>query len=152
MKLTEPEAVLRMAGIYRPQGKGKLRDSIEITLPIPPRATHPNARAHWAVKMKAAKKQRRDAGLAARAALGLARPPLWQRATIQATLYNASTRAKAQDADNLTAWLKASQDGLQDAGIVLNDAGLIQLPPKQVLGREAGTSRLVLVVTPISST
>lgn len=117
--------------------------SLTITLPLPPKACHPNARPHWAAKAAAAKKAREDAGYAALAALAGRKPPRWLAATIQATFYT----AKKMDGDGLTVWPKNYYDGLQDAGIVANDVGLTHLPPLQVLDpKRSGERKVVLVV------
>lgn len=120
-------------------------DRIEIHLPLPPADTRPNARVHWARKAKAAARQRQDARLAALASLGTRRPPRWKRAEIEATLYRSNPRCRRADGDNVIGWLKATFDGLQDAGIVANDCGFIHLPPVQVLGAEARTKNLLVV-------
>lgn len=123
-------------------------DSLEIELPIPPLATRPNATGHWTKLSSAVKKQRADAATVAAIVLRGITPPRWKRATVQATFYRHHKNARRTDEDNLIAWLKASFDGLQDSGIVANDSGLTHLPPKQVLGKEAGgESRVVLVIT-----
>lgn len=110
-----------------------------IELPLPPQDTHPNARpAHWAVKSKAVKKQRSAAGVMARQAVQFtARGFPWRTATIQATFY----LARKRDADGCLSWLKASFDGLADAGLIANDSGLTHLPVVQVTGKAAGKRR-----------
>jgi len=99
-----------------------------ITIPLPPRALHPNARPHWGTKAKAAKRYRRDCGIAAKAALNENGPwkPL-ERATVQATLYY--RRHGVRDQDGAISSLKAAYDSLQDAGVIVNDSGLTHLPP-----------------------
>lgn len=128
--------------------------SLEITIPLPPRETHPNARCHWAVKARAVKQQREDAFLAAKAALGEAGigPPRWPAASIQATFYKAGSRAKPSDMDGRISALKATCDGLTDAGVLSDDRGLTWLPPKELLGAAAGGERkVVLLVTEIDN-
>ena len=99
-----------------------------ITLPYPHRALWPNARPHWAEKAKRKKKYRTDAGLAAFAALQGQKPPCWNFALEQTTLY---TRTKiVPDGDNATAAMKAGYDGIQDARLVHDDKGIIHLPPR----------------------
>jgi crossover junction endodeoxyribonuclease RusA len=101
---------------------------IAIDLPLPRKATHPNARPHWAVKAKATKANRRDAALVAKQCAP-AKP--WEKATVQCSF----TLPRKQDADNLQAWCKAYFDGLQDGGIITNDSGLTHLPVTQTTGK-----------------
>jgi len=102
--------------------------------------------------MSSKKSQRSDAHLAALAdmqAQNLEKPH-WQRATIQATFHKPSRRARLHDQDGITAWLKATADGIQDAGVVADDCGLVWLPPVQILGPTAGPKpKVVIVVTEI---
>lgn len=117
--------------------------TITITLPLPPKATHPNARPHWAAKAAAVKKQRWEAGIAALAALAGRPPPRWKAAKCQATFYV----AKLGDADGRLASLKGAIDSLQDAGIIENDAGLVHLPVQQVVcPKHSGERKVVLVI------
>lgn len=121
---------------------------LEIEIPIPPRHTQPNARAHWRTKAKAAKLQRYDAGMCAKTTLVLQKipPPHWKEATIRAVFYRPGSNDRRADADNLVAWLKASVDGIADAGIIANDRDLTWLPVSQVLGRAADGNRKVLLI------
>jgi Holliday junction resolvase RusA-like endonuclease len=126
-----------------------VQEKIEITLPLPPKEMCPNARKHWRAKMKPKKKQREDAFHAARYRLMCSRefmngPPRWRFAECQATFY----MPRRRDGDNLIAWLKATFDGLQDAGIIENDGNFIHLPPKQITAKAAnGERKVVLVIT-----
>lgn len=121
---------------------------LTIEIPIPPSDTRPNARCHWAKKLKAVKQQRTDAATAAAIVMRHHVPPRWKTATIEATFYRHSKNARVADRDNLIGWLKASKDGLQDAGVIANDSGFTDLPPKQVLGKDADfdESMVVLVI------
>lgn len=122
--------------------------TLTVTIPLPQRASHPNAPSHWRAKAAAKKKQREDAHLAALAALDGKAAPRWERATIHATFYRPGSRDRLSDQDNLCSWLKASVDGLQDAGVIENDRGLEWLAPSQVIGKAAcGECKVVLVVT-----
>lgn len=122
--------------------------TMTIELPLPPKAVHPNARSHWAAKARAKKQQRSDATTAALAALNGARRPRWGQAEVHATFY----LARKTDPDNLIAWMKASLDGLQDAGIIANDNDLMHLSPAQVLDpKRSGKRGLVLRVTPVTT-
>lgn len=125
----------------------KREGSITITLPLPPQAMYPNARKHWKAKMAPKRQQRNDAYTAAIDAMfcrnGKGRP-YWQLAECQATFY----LERRRDGDNLIAWLKATFDGLEDAGIVENDGNFIHLPPKQVTGKQTnGERKVVLTIT-----
>lgn len=122
-------------------------DRIEITIPLPPKEVSPNARVHWATKARAVKRQRNDAAMAAMV-LSSIRRPKWQAATIQATFYRPRGRVLI-DQDNAIASLKASIDGLADAGIFANDRGVTWLPPLQIIGKAAGMACVVLTIEPI---
>ena len=120
---------------------------LEITLPLPPEVLHPNGRTrNHKYRAAMVKKTRGEAALLAKAA---APDPAtlmipWTKATIQATFY----LPRKRDQDGLIAWLKSYADGLQDAGIILNDSGFTWLPPIQHTGKLAGR-RVVLRITPI---
>ena len=96
--------------------------------------------------MKPKKDQRADAYLAAlKATSHLEVQPLWRLAECHATFY----LERRRDGDNLIAWLKATFDGLEDAGIVENDGNFIHLPPTQITGKETkGERKVVLRITP----
>jgi len=102
-----------------------------LDLPIPGRAAHPNSRSrsHWP-KTRAVKKQRQAVAEAAKIASieQLTGPPFWARVRVRAVFHTRTGRR--QDADNLVAWLKSTFDGLEDAGIVANDRGLVCEPPE----------------------
>jgi Holliday junction resolvase RusA-like endonuclease len=104
---------------------------LTIVVPPLPRATHPNARPKLRVKLAARKRQREDASIAALAAMQCKRL-LWERAEVEATFFFSVRRKR--DTDNLTAWLKATLDGLEAAGVVEDDNGLTLLPPEVVAG------------------
>lgn len=128
-----------------------------ITIPVPPKETNPNERPYTdrgaQAKVRAAKRQRYDAMLAALAEMnepGRPHKPRWPKATLQATFYRPGRQSKLMDLDNCAAWLKNSIDGLADAGVILNDAGLVPLPPSQVIGDAAETRCVVLTIRPIT--
>jgi Holliday junction resolvase RusA-like endonuclease len=73
-------------------------------------------------------------------------PPAWERAEVQATFYRPGKRAKLLDRDNAIAMCKGAFDGLQEAGVIVNDSGLVPLPPIQVIGDAADERKLVLVI------
>lgn len=97
--------------------------SITIDLPLPSRELHPNARPHWRAKATAAKKYRAWACLATRCHQ-IGEP--WRSVSVlsQFTFQDKRTR----DTDGLLCWLKNAFDGIQDAGVVLNDAGMTHQP------------------------
>lgn len=124
-------------------------DRITVEIPMPPKQLHPNARSHWRARMKPKAMQRQHAYLAALDALRGRVSPKWIAAQIHATFYLGS-RGRKTDNDNLIAWLKASIDGLEDAGIVDDDSGITWLPPSQVYGKGTGTDRkVVLSIEPL---
>lgn len=125
-----------------------------ITLPLPSAAASPNARsAHWSQRQGAAKRMRGDAHLAAHAAMqypGAPWKPCWQNVEITAHFHKPSKQAKLADQDNLISSLKAYIDGLQDAGVILNDRGVTWKPPRQFVGpAQAKERKVVLRIRPI---
>lgn len=92
---------------------------ISVTLPLPPRACHPNSRPHWSVKAKASRAYRTLAFVAGVEAQGSHRPLRWSRADVRITARFRDARPR--DRDNLLAAMKSAIDGLADAGIVSND-------------------------------
>jgi len=117
------------------------KDAITITLPLPPRELSPNARVHWAAKAKRTKAMRERANMEARAAQGR-RTRRWERATVRATFYHKDRRRR--DRDNLLASCKAVFDGLADAGVIVDDAGLTHLPVECEVDK--ASPRLVITV------
>lgn len=127
-----------------------MSESLTITIPVPHKGTHPNApppASKWAKigRCKRTAEQRGDARLAALAALNGHSAPRWELASIQAT-FHLGTLGRKHDEANLNGWLKATADGLQDAGIIVNDSGLTWLAPAQVYGKTAGRERKVVLV------
>ncbi|MBR4310735.1 MAG: hypothetical protein IKT79_06880 [Akkermansia sp.] len=112
-------------------------NEVVITLSHPVRALHPNGRAHWAVKYRAAKNARHTAAVFMRCAmheLGLKRG-VWvpQRYRVE-WCYKGSR----PDADNVLASCKAYLDGCADAlGIddrQLECAGIERVHDKRLAG------------------
>jgi Holliday junction resolvase RusA-like endonuclease len=101
-----------------------------IVLPLPPRELSPNARPHWAAKARAVRQYRETAYLSALAECR-ARPLRVARVT--ARFYFRTQRRR--DRDNLLASLKPAFDGIADAGVVANDAGMIHMPVEQYVDR-----------------
>lgn len=84
---------------------------ITVNLPWPSNRLSPNARCHWAVKSKAAKRAREDAMFAA-----ISAGALKLKATrLHVTTIFAPPDARRYDADNLLARCKAALDGIADA-------------------------------------
>jgi len=145
MEGTMPTPKVSLEELAGMMGMGKAPLAmLTITLPLPSKVLHPNARPHWAVKAKATKARRELAYVTARQALGRNRPPGWKLAEVQTTWY----LARANDRDNLVGFMKATLDGIADAGVVDNDRNFIPLPPVQITGKAAGKRReLVIVIT-----
>ena len=116
-----------------------MSDAINLTLPLPPKSLHPNARKHWRRKAADAKRARQDASYAAFETRS-AKP--FEQATIQPTFY----LPRRQDGDNLNAWLKSTIDGLQGT-IIQNDSAVTVLPAKQITGRDLA-HRVELEISP----
>lgn len=103
----------------------------KITLGLPPRELSPNVRANWPAKARATRKYREYAWAVTLSKIGRRIAPQWKRATVQATFFFQTKRR--HDKDNLLANLKPAFDGIADAGLVENDAGLIHLPVEIVV-------------------
>ena len=109
-------------------------ERLVVTLSPPPKELHPNVKAHWAVKARAVKAYRREAGYAALAemrSVGLRGP--WCGAVLEPHFFYDVLRRR--DLDNLAASLKAARDGLQDACLVVNDSDIKNLDPVVVVDR-----------------
>ena len=117
--------------------------SITIVLPLPARKLSPNARTHWAEKAKLTRASRKVAHLAALEALNLRRPPGWIKARLEVRAYFKTMNFP--DADNLTASMKSSIDGIADSGIIANDKGL--WPERPVFAKDTRNPRLELTIT-----
>lgn len=100
-------------------------NTVTITLPLPPRALHPNSRPHFMAKANAAKKYRATASVLA-SACWRGPGPKWPAAQVHIVYFFKDTRRR--DRDNLLAWLKAGIDGIADSGIVGNDADFVYHP------------------------
>jgi crossover junction endodeoxyribonuclease RusA len=108
-------------------------EPLRLTLPLPPRELHPNARPHWAKKARAVRDYRRLAWAYARDAVH-PNPPRWKEAETRVVFYFATHRTR--DGDGAAAALKAAWDGIADAGVVENDAGLVHYPPTLRVDRD----------------
>lgn len=82
-----------------------------VTLPWPPSALSPNARGHWSIKARHAKKYRADSRVLCMA-VGL-RNVASEALSLRVTFQPPDRRAR--DLDNLLASIKAGLDGIADA-------------------------------------
>lgn len=119
------------------------REAIALELPLPDRRLHPNARAHYAVKMQAKKQHKAEVEtfVWADCREWFGSQPKWPRAIATVTLFNET--ARRHDADNLLAWLKATFDGIVSGGLLEDDKQLQVMQPAQ----EKDKTRPRLVVT-----
>jgi crossover junction endodeoxyribonuclease RusA len=119
-------------------------NQITITLPVPHRCLSPNARPHWRTKARAKKAQRDAAYLLALEAQGTTYRQ-WPTVLVDVKWYGRTRTALNMDADNAIATLKGSVDGLQDAGLIVNDNGVRwgDITP----GVDKANPRVELVVT-----
>ncbi len=102
-------------------------DVITVTVGIPARTLSPNARCHWGVKAKATKRARVEAWAAAQVAMYEANVKGgWKEATAEVHWYARDSRRR--DKDNCLASLKATFDGLVDAGLLIDDNAITHLP------------------------
>jgi hypothetical protein len=102
-----------------------------IWLSLPPEGTNPNARSHWRKKAEHVSDYRMEAKLVAINELNRMKivKPRWSDSTVQVT-YVHKTKAY-RDRDNIIASMKSAFDGLQDAGVLINDYELLPLPAKR---------------------
>lgn len=93
-----------------------------VELPLPPKILSPNVRAHWAVKSSATKRER----AAAAWVFKFRKPKGWTPVPIEIDVeYRCPKDAGgyiAQDEQNAKAALKATIDGMVDAGIIPTDS------------------------------
>lgn len=116
--------------------------SLTITIPLPPKEVRNNWRGHWARKAGAVKQYRFEAQFQAIQAMG--RPaPFWKKAKVHITAYFPT--ARHLDPTNLIDALKPAFDGLEDAGVIVNDKEL--WPERPVIVTKDANPRVVLVVT-----
>ena len=122
---------------------------MKVTLPWPPKALSPNARAHWAKKSRAAKQYRKTCYLLAKQAMTPETAELVQKAVageiklaLWLTFYPPDRRHR--DDDNLVAAMKAGRDGLADA-LGIDDKHFRTLPYLSDQIRNGGA--VVAVVT-----
>lgn len=138
-----------MMEAFSSRGDQRMIRQIIVTIPIPPRGTRANAShgGHWGPKARATKKQRQDAGYAALEVIRHRRDLVFfVKATVLPKFFFKDKRA--YDASNLGTWLKASLDGLADAGIVANDRDFTLLPAEMLV--DPLYQRVDLVITEIA--
>jgi len=149
---TQADLKAYQRGEHVPPRPGPRPDITSLVVELPLPNFSPNSRGHWGKRHRLTQAYRNDARLAAKVAMmKICRPPMWDRVTIQATFHKPSSRAKLSDADNLIGSLKPAIDGIQDAGIIVNDSGVTWLPPVQLLGKEASEAKVVLVITKVGA-
>jgi crossover junction endodeoxyribonuclease RusA len=105
-----------------------MQQTLVVTVSIPPRVLSPNARCHWAVRMKATRKLRVESWAACQVAMherGMSEGE-WEEAACQ-VLWFAKTERR-RDRDNCLATLKPVFDGLVDGGLLKDDVGITHLP------------------------
>jgi hypothetical protein len=118
-------------------------EQITIVLDLPPRMLSPNARCHWAVKAKHVKKYRMHAWAASLCALRNEQQPKWKKAKLNAKAF---FKTKAfPDPSNFMASLKAAEDGIADAGIIVNDRAL--WPERPVFAKDSRNPRIEITIT-----
>lgn len=117
-----------------------------VTLPLPHPSLSPNARPHHMTKARLKKKARNDGYLAGvKARIDCQHEQPFELAEAHATFYVRTNRNR--DGDNALASLKASFDGLADAGIFRNDSGLRHYPVKFEVDKK--NPRVELLIRPI---
>ena len=87
---------------------------MKIDLPWPPSEAHPNCRKHWAQKMRAVRKYRRNCHVATMVQLHSTSHSL-PRGELQVTLTFFPKTNRKRDIDNLIAQMKSGLAGLADA-------------------------------------
>lgn len=102
-------------------------EALLVTVSMPPRSLSPNARVHWAVKMKATRKARTEAWAACQVAMHEQNTKGGWKAGACKVVWYARTNAR-RDRDNCLAMLKPTFDGLVAGGVLVDDCGLIHLP------------------------
>ena len=122
-----------------------MTNSITITIPWPEQYNDPNARPpHWADKAKHVKAARERAWQRCVCVPGHNKQ--WTRARIDVQAFHKTARYK--DAQNIIACLKATVDGVEDAGVIVNDAGLEWgVVDRQ---KDAANPRVVVTITEIA--
>lgn len=123
-------------------------NELQIELPIPPIAIHPNRRMLDRMAFaKVVRKARANATACTLAALGRSESPRWSKVALECRWYFPCVRKR--DEDNLTGWIKAYRDGIADAGIFAGpgDEAIVMTTHKCAVDHD--NPRLIAVLTPI---
>lgn len=127
MKAATPRTACAIDRILRAWMEAMMPEALTVIVGLPSRVVSPNSRVHWAVRAKAVKKQRIESWAAAQVAMGeVDEKGAWREATCQVHWYARDQRRR--DKDNALASLKATFDGLVDAGLLHDDSALTHLP------------------------
>lgn len=113
---------------------------IAIDLPWPSRVLHPNGRKHWAVKAKATKQARADAGWAAKAA-GVKR--IDATGLVVTAVFSPPDR-RPRDRDGMLSSIKAYLDGIAD--VIGIDDSLWEIAIRKAPPRQGGNVRIEIEV------
>lgn len=100
-------------------------NTITIIVAVPTRTLCANGRVHWGT-LSAAKKQARNSAKihAIEAVMAVSDDaPNWKKATVSVKAFFRDKRSK-WDRDNFIGSLKATLDGIADAGVIENDRGV----------------------------
>lgn len=115
---------------------------LTVCIPLPDRAVSQNSRSHYMVKANATKLQRGIARIQCVKALKGSAPPRWEKASVQIHAY---FKTKTHpDPANFIGSLKATFDGLEDAGVVANDKNL--WPERPFFGTDRDHPHVMLIV------
>jgi len=118
-------------------------NSITISLRLPADELSPNSRCHWTDKADATKAAR-DISYIETVAMMARRPaPRWDRAMTQCVFYYKT--ACRHDPDNSLASCKAYFDGLVDAHLLADDAGLGHYPV--IIKKDKNKPRVEITIT-----
>jgi Holliday junction resolvase RusA-like endonuclease len=118
-------------------------DAVTIIMKLPARALSPNSRARWPMIAARAEQRTTAKRLAWQALRGHA-PPNWTHAIAHVHFYWPTK--KRRDRDNAQATLKGVWDGLQDAGVLLDDDYLVVMPA--IMDHDAQRPRVEITITP----
>lgn len=117
-----------------PAYESALYPGLRIILPLPPSGLQANARVHFMKRASLTKESREAAFWAAREAIAVQGWVTVERATVRTVFFFKDKRRR--DEGNLRSWCKAAEDGLQDAGVVVNDSGFTFHPPEVYCSKE----------------
>jgi len=120
-------------------------ETVTVVMPLPSPYLHPNkaprSRRGYIIKGKLTKERRALAERLATAQCVESAP--WPAATVLARFYFTTNRKR--DNDNLLAWLKASVDGIADAGIVSDDSCFTYLPVQSFIDKDCPRVEIDLI-------